>query len=147
MSGRRGGRPVDLRFESFPDEIAVTGLWVEFQDFDLVIVEERAEAMQQLSDNMDVAHRRGLGIHLPRSFARVGLSGEAERGAVGQWLPVSSPLSFWWIWALGRFRPMISTSLPRWAYLVSIASRAATEEASQMCVSDRSMTTLPGSVA
>ena len=48
MSARRGGRPVELRFERFPDEIAVTGLWVEFQDFDLVIVEERAEKMQQL---------------------------------------------------------------------------------------------------
>ncbi|WP_175647391.1 toxin-antitoxin system, toxin component family protein [Streptomyces cyaneochromogenes] len=48
MSGRRGGRPVELRFERFPDEIEVTGLWVEFQDFDLVIVEERAEAVQQL---------------------------------------------------------------------------------------------------
>jgi hypothetical protein len=48
MSTRRGGRPVELRFERFPDEIEVTGLWVEFQDFDLVIVEERAEDMQQL---------------------------------------------------------------------------------------------------
>ncbi|MFI7410186.1 toxin-antitoxin system, toxin component family protein [Streptomyces sp. NPDC049627] len=48
MSARRGGRPVELRFERFPDEIEVTGLWVEFQDFDLVIVEERAEEMQQL---------------------------------------------------------------------------------------------------
>ncbi|MEU6577434.1 toxin-antitoxin system, toxin component family protein [Streptomyces sp. NPDC046805] len=48
MSARRGGRPVELRFERFPDEIDVTGLWVEFADFDLVIVEERAEAMQQL---------------------------------------------------------------------------------------------------
>ncbi|GLW45853.1 hypothetical protein Stsp02_15150 [Streptomyces sp. NBRC 14336] len=48
MSVRRGGRPVKLRFERFPDEIEVTGLCVEFQDFDLVIVEERAEAMQQL---------------------------------------------------------------------------------------------------
>lgn len=48
MSARRGGRPVVLRFERFPDEIEVTGLWVEFQDFDLVIVEERAEAMHQL---------------------------------------------------------------------------------------------------
>ena len=48
VSARRGGRPVELRFERFPDEIEVTGLWVEFQDFDLVIVEERAEAMQQL---------------------------------------------------------------------------------------------------
>ncbi|MGW2521018.1 toxin-antitoxin system, toxin component family protein [Streptomyces sp. NPDC001617] len=48
MSVRRGGRPVELRFERFPDEIEVTGLWVGFQDFDLVIVEERAEGMQQL---------------------------------------------------------------------------------------------------
>src|SRR4051812_16263716 len=48
MSARRAGRPVELRFERFPDEIEVTGLWVEFQDFDLVIVEERAEAVQQL---------------------------------------------------------------------------------------------------
>ncbi|MGC9537611.1 toxin-antitoxin system, toxin component family protein [Streptomyces sp. UG1] len=48
MSARRGGRPVELRFERFPDEIEVTGLWVEFQDFDLIIVEERAEAVQQL---------------------------------------------------------------------------------------------------
>ncbi|MFF5184929.1 toxin-antitoxin system, toxin component family protein [Streptomyces sp. NPDC000345] len=48
MAARRGGRPVELRFERFPDEIGVTGLWVEFSDFDLVIVEERAEAVQQL---------------------------------------------------------------------------------------------------
>ncbi|MFJ9564984.1 toxin-antitoxin system, toxin component family protein [Streptomyces fuscichromogenes] len=48
MSRRREGRPVELRFERFPDEIEVTGLWVEFQDFDLVIVEERAESVQQL---------------------------------------------------------------------------------------------------
>ncbi|CAL9534428.1 hypothetical protein SUDANB6_04123 [Streptomyces sp. enrichment culture] len=48
MTSRRGGRPVKLRFERFPDEIDVTGLWVEFHDFDLVIVEERAEALQQL---------------------------------------------------------------------------------------------------
>ncbi|MEU4925642.1 toxin-antitoxin system, toxin component family protein [Streptomyces yokosukanensis] len=48
MTRLRGGRPVRLRFERFPDEIEVTGLWVEFADFDLVIVEERAEAVQQL---------------------------------------------------------------------------------------------------
>ncbi|MFI1352639.1 toxin-antitoxin system, toxin component family protein [Streptomyces sp. NPDC020898] len=47
MSARRDRR-VELRFERFPDEIEVTGLWVEFHDFDLVIVEERAEAVQQL---------------------------------------------------------------------------------------------------
>ncbi|MFE9764520.1 toxin-antitoxin system, toxin component family protein [Streptomyces sp. NPDC005808] len=48
MSGRRDGRPVRLRFERFPDEFEVTGLWLEFHDFDLVIIEERAEAVQQL---------------------------------------------------------------------------------------------------
>jgi hypothetical protein len=48
MSVRRGGRPVELRFERFPDKFEVTGVWVEFQEFDLVIVEERAEAVQQL---------------------------------------------------------------------------------------------------
>ncbi|GHD98443.1 toxin-antitoxin system, toxin component family protein [Streptomyces alanosinicus] len=48
MSDLRGGRPVQLRFERFPDELAVTGLWVEFHEFDLVIVEERAEEVQQL---------------------------------------------------------------------------------------------------
>ncbi|MEV7322626.1 toxin-antitoxin system, toxin component family protein [Streptomyces sp. NPDC093970] len=48
MTALRHGRPVELRFERFPDEIEVTGLWMEFQDFDLVIVEERAEAVQQL---------------------------------------------------------------------------------------------------
>ncbi|MFE0451508.1 toxin-antitoxin system, toxin component family protein [Streptomyces sp. NPDC058914] len=48
MGARRGGRPVELRFERFPDELGVTGLWVEFQDFDLVIVEERAEDVQRL---------------------------------------------------------------------------------------------------
>ena len=47
MSARRERR-VELRFERFPDEIEVTGLWVEFHDFDLVIVEDRAEAVQQL---------------------------------------------------------------------------------------------------
>ncbi|WP_200307626.1 toxin-antitoxin system, toxin component [Streptomyces adelaidensis] len=48
MSARRGGRPVELRFERFPDGVEVTGLWMEFPDFDLVIVEERAETVQQL---------------------------------------------------------------------------------------------------
>ncbi|WP_236579735.1 toxin-antitoxin system, toxin component [Streptomyces sp. HM190] len=48
MSARRGGRPVELRFERFPDEIEVTGLWMEFPGFDLVIVEERAAPVQQL---------------------------------------------------------------------------------------------------
>ncbi|MFJ6723757.1 MULTISPECIES: toxin-antitoxin system, toxin component family protein [unclassified Streptomyces] len=48
MGALHGGRPVELRFERFPDGFDVTGLCVEFEDFDLVIVEERAEAVQQL---------------------------------------------------------------------------------------------------
>ncbi|MFR9798265.1 toxin-antitoxin system, toxin component family protein [Streptomyces sp. MS06] len=48
MSDRRGGRPVALRFERFPDGIGVTGLCVECQDLDLVIIEEQAEDVQQL---------------------------------------------------------------------------------------------------
>ena len=64
-----------------------------------------------------------------------------------QWLPASSPVSLPWRSALGSFRPVISTVLPRWAYFVSMASRAATEEASQMCAALRSMTTFPGSPA
>lgn len=72
MSARRAGRPVQLRFERFPDEIEVTGLWVEFQDFDLVIVEERAEEMQQLVIlghelwHMHAGHRHR---HLPGAAA------------------------------------------------------------------------------
>ncbi|MEN3582997.1 toxin-antitoxin system, toxin component family protein [Streptomyces sp. ZYX-F-203] len=63
---RRRGRPVELRFDRFPDEIEVTGVWVAFQDFDLVIVEERAEDVQRLVIlghelwHMRVGHRHGL---------------------------------------------------------------------------------------
>lgn len=75
MSARRGGRPVELRFERFPDEIEVTGLWVEFQDFDLVIVEERAEAVQQLVIlghelwHLNAGHRHGVGPAAARALA------------------------------------------------------------------------------
>ncbi|WP_327716911.1 toxin-antitoxin system, toxin component family protein [Streptomyces sp. NBC_00490] len=75
MSARRGGRPVELRFERFPDEIEVTGLCVEFQDFDLVIVEERAEAVQQLVIlghelwHLDAGHRHGVGPAAARALA------------------------------------------------------------------------------
>jgi hypothetical protein len=77
MSTRRGGRPIQLRFERFPDEIEVTGLWVEFQDFDLVIVEERAEAVQQLVIlghelwhlHAGHGHHRGAGAAAAHAFA------------------------------------------------------------------------------
>ncbi|MFE1290493.1 toxin-antitoxin system, toxin component [Streptomyces sp. NPDC058751] len=82
MSRRRGGRPVQLRFERFPDEIEVTGLWMEFSDFDLVVVEERAETVQQLVIlghelwHMKEGHRDH---HVDRAtaVARVALSGRS----------------------------------------------------------------------
>jgi hypothetical protein len=75
MAARRDGRPVELRFERFPDEIDVTGLWVEFQDFDLVIVEERAEAVQQLVIlghelwHLHAGHGHGSGATAARALA------------------------------------------------------------------------------
>ncbi|MFE2098422.1 MULTISPECIES: toxin-antitoxin system, toxin component family protein [unclassified Streptomyces] len=82
MTVRRSGRPVELRFERFPDEIEVTGLWVEFQDFDLVIVEERAEALQQLVIlghelwHLHAGHRHH---HLAGAAAARALAGEHRR--------------------------------------------------------------------
>lgn len=85
MSARRGGRPVKLRFERFPDGIGVTGLWMEFPDFDLVIVEERAETVQQLvilGHELWHMHAGHCHHHLPGpDAATLALSGET--GAVG----------------------------------------------------------------
>ncbi|MDN3020437.1 toxin-antitoxin system, toxin component family protein [Streptomyces sp. S.PB5] len=81
MSARRGGRSVELRFERFPDEIEVTGLCVEFQDFDLVIVEERAEAVQQLVIlghelwHLHAGHRHHHGIGTAAAHALAGRPG------------------------------------------------------------------------
>ncbi|WP_371580560.1 toxin-antitoxin system, toxin component [Streptomyces sp. NBC_01314] len=89
MSARRGGRPVKLRFERFPDGIGVTGLWMEFPDFDLVIVEERAETVQQLvilGHELWHMHAGHCHHHLPDSdaaaLARSG--GTGERGEQGE---------------------------------------------------------------
>jgi hypothetical protein len=80
MSARRGGRPVKLRFERFPDGIGVTGLWMEFPDFDLVIVEERAETVQQLvilGHELWHMHAGHCHHHLPGAdAAALALSGE-----------------------------------------------------------------------
>ncbi len=76
------------------------------------------------------------------------VGGEPQLTAVGcQWLPDSSPDKVECILALAWLRPMICTVFPRAAYLASTASRAATEEASQMWASVRSMTTSSGSCA
>ncbi|MGW0843135.1 toxin-antitoxin system, toxin component [Streptomyces sp. NPDC002787] len=96
MSARRGGRPVELRFERFPDGIGVTGLWMEFPDFDLVIVEERAETVQQLvilGHELWHMHAGHCHHHLPGAdAAALALSGETggpgERGSA---LPPLSP--------------------------------------------------------
>ncbi|MFJ8085217.1 toxin-antitoxin system, toxin component family protein [Streptomyces sp. NPDC096205] len=81
MSALRGGRPVKLRFERFPDDIEVTGLCVQFRDFDLVIVEERAEASQQLVIlghelwHLHAGHRHHHGVNeaaAARALARWG---------------------------------------------------------------------------
>jgi hypothetical protein len=88
MSARRGGRPVRLRFERFPDGIGVTGLWMEFPDFDLVIVEERAETVQQLVIlGHELWHMHAGHCHHPLPGSDAGaltLSGEgAERDEPG----------------------------------------------------------------
>ncbi|WUI99362.1 toxin-antitoxin system, toxin component [Streptomyces sp. NBC_00391] len=111
MSARRGGRPVKLRFERFPDGIGVTGLWMEFPDFDLVIVEERAETVQQLvilGHELWHMHAGHCHHHLPGADAAAlvlsgepggsggpggpGRSGQAGRsGECGSALPPLSP--------------------------------------------------------
>ncbi|MEU9451568.1 toxin-antitoxin system, toxin component family protein [Streptomyces sp. NPDC048277] len=85
MTALRAGRPVELRFERFPDEIEVTGLWVEFQDFDLVIVEERAEAVQQLVIlghelwHLHAGHRHQHGLAPEAARALAGRPGWRDR--------------------------------------------------------------------
>lgn len=102
MSARRGGRPVKLRFERFPDGIGVTGLWMEFPDFDLVIVEERAETVQQLvilGHELWHMHAGHCHHHLPGADTAAlaaeavdpGASGERESGERASALPPLSP--------------------------------------------------------
>lgn len=44
----RQGQPIDLRILAFPDETGVTGLWLKFEDRSIILVEERADPVQQL---------------------------------------------------------------------------------------------------
>ncbi|QFR02516.1 toxin-antitoxin system, toxin component [Streptomyces phaeolivaceus] len=95
MSARRGGRPVKLRFERFPDGIGVTGLWMEFPDFDLVIVEERAETVQQLVIlGHELWHMHAGHCHYPLPGADAGalaLSGEPGGSSPSASFPSLSP--------------------------------------------------------
>lgn len=87
------------------------------------------------------------GGHEPAALQPVSCRAACGRNIDRQWLPLSSPLSAPCILALCSLSPMISTVLPRAAYLVVMASRAATDEASQTCAEARSMMTLSGSFA
>lgn len=44
---RRGGRPVDFRFAAFPPDTA-SGLWLQLEARDLIVVEERTRPEHQL---------------------------------------------------------------------------------------------------
>ncbi|MCT9105247.1 toxin-antitoxin system, toxin component [Streptomyces mirabilis] len=50
MSDRRDGRPVTLSIRPFPETIAnsTTGLWLDLEDQDLIVVEENLEPDHQL---------------------------------------------------------------------------------------------------
>ncbi len=96
MSARRGGRPVKLRFERFPDGIGVTGLWMEFPDFDLVIVEERAETVQQLvilGHELWHMHAGHCHHHLPGADAAALAAEAVDPGTSGERASALPPLS------------------------------------------------------
>ncbi|MCX5379961.1 toxin-antitoxin system, toxin component [Streptomyces sp. NBC_00091] len=48
MSRTRGGRPIVLRFERFPAELTTSGLWLNMEDYDIVVVEKYTTADHQL---------------------------------------------------------------------------------------------------
>ncbi|WP_236067885.1 toxin-antitoxin system, toxin component [Streptomyces brasiliscabiei] len=108
MSARRGGRPVKLRFERFPDGIGVTGLWMEFPDFDLVIVEERAETVQQLvilGHELWHMHAGHCHHHLPGTHASTPTSASPSAS------PSSSPSMSASASALPSLSPELSAAL------------------------------------
>ncbi|MER5813530.1 toxin-antitoxin system, toxin component [Streptomyces sp. NPDC002033] len=47
LGRRRGGRPVDFHFTAFPPDSA-SGLWLELEDVDLVVIEERTRPEHQI---------------------------------------------------------------------------------------------------
>lgn len=48
MSARRGGRPIILRFERFPTQLTTSGLWLNMEDYDIVVVEKFTTPDHQL---------------------------------------------------------------------------------------------------
>ncbi|MEU8436462.1 toxin-antitoxin system, toxin component [Streptomyces sp. NPDC029216] len=48
MSRTRGGRPIVLRFERFPAELTTSGLWLNMEEYDIVVVEKYTTPDHQL---------------------------------------------------------------------------------------------------
>ncbi|MCX4524342.1 MULTISPECIES: toxin-antitoxin system, toxin component [unclassified Streptomyces] len=48
MSATRGGRPIVLRFERFPTQLTTSGLWLNMEDYDIVVVEKFTTPDHQL---------------------------------------------------------------------------------------------------
>ncbi|MBT2459439.1 toxin-antitoxin system, toxin component [Streptomyces sp. ISL-86] len=48
MSATRGGRPIVLRFERFPTQLTTSGLLLNMEDYDIVVVEKFTTADHQL---------------------------------------------------------------------------------------------------
>ncbi|MEU3316980.1 toxin-antitoxin system, toxin component [Streptomyces sp. NPDC006662] len=48
MSRTRGGRPIVLRFERFPTELTTSGLWLNMEKYDIVVVEKHTTPDHQL---------------------------------------------------------------------------------------------------
>lgn len=48
MSRTRGGRPIVLRFERFPTELTTSGLWLNMEKYDIVVVEKYTTPDHQL---------------------------------------------------------------------------------------------------
>ncbi|GAA3384799.1 hypothetical protein GCM10017750_60700 [Streptomyces racemochromogenes] len=48
MSRTRGGRPIVLRFERFPSGLTTSGLWLNMDDYDIVVVEKYTTPDHQL---------------------------------------------------------------------------------------------------
>ncbi len=108
---------------------------------DLFVVPDGADAQADPLGGLADLHESA------RCRATCGLRPGVAPGAGHQWPAPRVPARLPWMAALGLFSSTISTVLPRAAYFVVMASRAATEEASQTCARLMSMMTLSGSPA
>jgi hypothetical protein len=67
MSDRRGGRPITLVERAFPERMATTGLWLDMEGQDVIVVEQNLAADHKLVVlghelwHMQAGHRHDLG--------------------------------------------------------------------------------------